>query len=143
MGWNKQKAIAHLRLAGGWRRNSTRNCAQFTREAIEAGFENQCVHMPLPPPRNGKSRAKDYGSGLIALGFHPVPPMCGDYLPGDVVIIDGFAGHEDGHMAMYDGKQWISDFAQNDYVGREGGLYPGPEYQKQRPTYQLYRYSGE
>lgn len=143
MGWNKGKAIAHLQSAGGWRRASTGNCAAFTREAIEAGFDDQCVAMPRPPARHGKRMAKDYGAGLEALGFQPLPPMCGGFEAGDVVIIDGHRGSEAGHMAMYDGQQWISDFSQNNYVGREGGLYPGPGYAKDKPAYQVYRYSGD
>jgi hypothetical protein len=124
MGWNKAKAIAHLRSAGGWRNTSTHKCAQYTREAIEAGFDNQCIAMPRPPARNGVRMAKDYGMGLLALGFVPLPGMCGGFEAGDVVIIEGFSGSTEGHMAMYDGQKWISDFAQNNYVGREGGVYP-------------------
>jgi hypothetical protein len=143
VGWNRAKAIAHLRNAGAWRTTSAGNCAMFTREAIEAGFEGQCIAMPRPPARDGKRLAKDYGPGLLALGFLPLPGMCGGFHAGDVVIIDGFEGDEAGHMAMYDGTRWISDFAQNNYIGREGGVYPGKGYQKHRPLYHFYRHMGD
>jgi hypothetical protein len=63
---------------------------------------------------------------------------------GDVAIVDGFGNgrHEPGYMAMFDGKRWISDFPQNDYAGREGGVYPGSHYQIMKPGYRFYRYRG-
>jgi len=141
MDWNKDKAIARLRSEGAWRLKSTGNCAKFTREAIEAGFDGH-VAMLRPPSRDGKTMAKDYGPGLEKLGFQE-QFMCGGFEAGDVAIIDGYEGDDAGHMAMYDGQQWISDFAQNNYIGREGGLYPGPGYAKHRPPFRVYRYKGK
>ena len=53
---------------------------------------------------------------------------------GDVVVIQGIPGHPHGHMAMYDGSIWISDFRQPD-------LYPGTAYRVARPSYKIYRYA--
>lgn len=143
MDWDVNKAIHHLRTAAAGR-PSTGDCARFTREAIEAGFVNQCVLFPRPHPVGGKRRAIDYGPSLVAVGFVPLGGMCGGFQAGDVAIVDGFGNgrHEPGHMAMFDGKRWISDFQQNDYAGREGGVYPGSQYQIMKPGYRFYRYRG-
>jgi hypothetical protein len=133
MGWNQDKSLTHLRHHA--RPGSHGRCAQYTREAIEAGLAGAKLARPT------SALAKDYGLGLQAAGFSPLPPMCGGFKEGDVVIIEGFEKHEAGHMAMYDGKRWISDFAQNNYPGREGGVYPGDAYSKKRPEYRFYRWN--
>jgi len=43
-------------------------------------------------------------------------------------------GHPSGHMAMFDGDLWVSDFEQLH------GLYPGPGYRKIKPHFKIYRY---
>jgi hypothetical protein len=140
MDWSADKAIEHLRSAS-IAKGSTHECAKFTREAIEAGFVGN-IRLPRPAPRNGVVMAKDYGPSLQAVGFMPLPEMCGGFKRGDVVIVEGFSGHSPGHMAMFDGKRWISDFWQNNYTGREGGVYPGSAYQNAKPNYRFYRYRG-
>jgi hypothetical protein len=63
---------------------------------------------------------------------------------GDIAIIDGFRkgaaegikkDHLDGHMAMYDGTDWISDFKQ---PGKTA--YPGSDYERAKPKIVIYRY---
>ncbi|MBB5427447.1 hypothetical protein HDG40_005626 [Paraburkholderia sp. JPY158] len=49
-------------------------------------------------------------------------------------MIDGINLHPHGHMAMYDGQYWISDFKQ------WHGFYPGPDYGSARPDYKVYRH---
>jgi hypothetical protein len=39
---------------------------------------------------------------------------------------------------MFDGEQWISDFAQTHGAGIDG-MYPGPQYRIQKPSYAIYR----
>ncbi|MGH9422729.1 MAG: CHAP domain-containing protein [Thermoanaerobaculia bacterium] len=143
MDWDVNFAIQSLRSAAAGRKSSG-DCARFTREAIEAGFVNQCVAFPRPHPVAGRRRAMDYGPSLQAVGFILLAGMCGGFQAGDVAIVDGFGNgkHEPGHMAMFDGKRWISDFEQNNYVGREGGVYPGSAYQLGKPGYRFYRYRG-
>lgn len=75
--------------------------------------------------------AKDYGSSLVGAGFYEVH---GDPQPGDVVVIQATGAHTAGHMAMFDGQIWISDFRQLH------GFYPGPEYRIHRPAYKIYRH---
>ena len=125
--WNKEKAIEHLMLHA--ETHSQKKCAKYTREAIEAGG--------LILIRPNSNSAKDYKNSLIATGFLPLGVDSGKYLPGDVVIInsftDGAEEHPHGHIAMFDGNNWVSDFSQQE-------LYPGPAYRKCRPKYMIYRY---
>jgi hypothetical protein len=121
MAWDVTKAVNHLIAHAG--AHSTQRCAASTREAIEAGG------VSLARQRS----AKDYGSSLLAAGFREVSTSL--YLKGDVVVIEGFDVHPDGHMAMYDGSKWVSDFVQS-------GLYPGPVYRERKPGYKVYRSGG-
>lgn len=122
MTWNKEVAISHLRAHALGR--SHHECAQFTREAIEAGG------VSLDRMLN----AKDYGSSLLRAGFHELPPGV-TLLGGDVAVIQPYpGGNPSGHMTMYDGTQWISDFRQN-------SMYPGPGYRAAHPVYTIYRFN--
>ena len=120
--WDSAKALAKLEsqtLPG-----SHGLCAQYTRQAIEAGGVVLVRHTD----------AKDYGSSLIAVGF--VKLNSGNTLSqaGDVGIVQPIPGHPEGHMAMFDGKHWISDFLQL------YGLYPNAQYRTLKPATAIYRY---
>jgi hypothetical protein len=117
--WNKEVAIKYLNSHAHVK--SHHLCGRYTREAIEAGGITLIRH----------DSAKDYGPSLRAAGFEPVTDT-GAYLPGDVVVIDGFPGSTDGHMAMFNGENWVSDFVQRE-------LYPGSGYKAHRPGYTIYR----
>jgi len=129
-----QKAVAKLERAGD---RSLHQCAKYVREAIEAGgivFKEE----DLP-----KSHfAKHYGDTLEKYGFvneaeasvgQGFPPNK-SYTPkaGDVVVIQSTSTSPEGHMAMFSGKQWISDFKQREF-------WPGPDYREQKPSYVIYR----
>jgi len=120
--WNAAEAIEHLiRRALP---HSSGFCAQFTRRAIAAGG------VTLTPPAS--ALAKDYGPCLLAAGFRrePLPTV---FTGGDVAVITSCSGAPAGHMAMYSGESWISDF-------RQRSLYPGPVYRREQPGYAIYRY---
>ncbi|MGF6983416.1 signal peptidase I [Paraburkholderia atlantica] len=76
--------------------------------------------------------AKDYGPSLAHAGFRAVSTTAPQ--KGDVIVIDGINLHPHGHLAMYDGQYWISDFKQ------WHGFYPGPDYRSARPAYKVYRH---
>ena len=81
----------------------------------------------------GVESAKDMGPALEKAQFDPTDKA--GYTPqkGDVVVIQPYPGGDpNGHIAMYDGKQWISDFKQKDMWG-------GPGYCSNQPPYQVYR----
>lgn len=99
-------------------------CATRVRESLEAGGLDVTGHP---------GDAKDWGPTLEKNGFTPVDEK--SYRPekGDVVVIRPYPdGNESGHIAAYDGKQWISDFKQRDMWGGQG-------YRTQQPPHVVYR----
>lgn len=61
--------------------------------------------------------AKNMGKYLVLAGFREV---YGNPIKGDVAIIQPYTGgNTAGHMAIFDGHYWWSDFKQ------EHGVYPG------------------
>lgn len=120
MSWNKEAAVSYLRSHALGHSHS--ECARFTRLAIQAGG----VKVP------NTHFAKDYGVELLRAGFREVPPGS-TLISGDVAVIQPYAGGNGiGHMAMYDGTQWISDFVQK-------SMYPGPGYRAAQPAFKIYR----
>jgi hypothetical protein len=125
MAFSAPNAIKHIHENADTKGFGYGRCAEYTRKAIEAG--GITLHKTL--------NAQNYGEKLIKAGFKEVASGK-DLLAGDVVIIEGFPGNKYGHMAMFDGQLWYSDFKQN-------GLYPGPGYRKHKPKYKIYRYYSE
>lgn len=122
-----------------------RNCARNVANAIRSN--GIPVTPPPPPPGKDYPFAKDYGMPLEAAGLGHIadngssgsyPPV--GYIPrkGDVVVMQPTSDpqHPEGHIAMYDGKQWVSDFKQQDF-------WPGPGYRKERPGYVIYRHQSQ
>jgi len=97
-------------------------CAEFTRKAInEGGIDIGHTHF-----------ARDYGRLLEKSGFRPIGAG-EDPRAGDVVIIQPYpGGNPSGHMAIFDGTSWYSDFIQRD-------IWAGPGYRKVHPAYVIYR----
>ncbi len=135
MAWDVEQAIKHLQDYAG-PPYGVGKCATFVRQAIEVGG--------LTITRTGSGSAKDYGPRLLQAGYFVQNEEGLPYQKGDVAVIDGFAkdvsrgitrDYPHGHMAMYDGTQWISDFKQN---GTKP--YPGSNYQKAAPKIVIYRH---
>jgi hypothetical protein len=119
--WDMSEAVRYLDEHANFR--SLGKCAAYTRKAIEAGgvlLKHQLY-------------ARDYGSSLREVGFRPLLLNSGPYQEGDVVIIEGCKGAPAGHMAMFDGSLWVSDFKQSE-------LYPGPAYRNSKARYTVYRF---
>jgi hypothetical protein len=119
--WDVKKALAHLNANA--HEHSLGRCAEYVRKAVEAGGVHLIRH----------TSAKDYGRSLESVGFK-APPASPNAAAGDVVIIQSITGHPHGHMAMFNGAIWISDFKQ------PHGLYPGPSYRKLKPSFTVYRH---
>ncbi len=124
--WDVQKAVQYLNQHA--EPSSKGYCARYVKKAISAGGDISDWPSIVS--------AKDYGSALLARGFQVISGQ-NDFIAGDVVIIQGFnksdfpAGeikkdHPHGHMAMFNGQQWVSDFKQNN------GYYPGGDYRKSK-----------
>ena len=98
-------------------------CGVHVREALAAGG--------VVLPKIGS--AKDFGPELERHGFKPMDED--GYAPqkGDIVVIQPYeGGNKNGHIAAYDGKQWVSDFKQRDFWG-------GPGYRTLQPSHRFYR----
>ncbi len=120
MGWDTRTAATYARTHAG--ATSQHRCAEYTRKAINAGGINI----------GNTHHAKDYGGLLSNAGFRPVSTNSSPK-EGDVVVIQPYAGgNPSGHMAIYDGNNWYSDFRQRDMWG-------GPGYRSAHPAFQIYR----
>lgn len=138
--WNNSASVSYINSHVEPR--SLGKCAAYVRRAVEAGG----VKIKIPPPRIGNSAsACDYGPSFEAVGFKPVYSYTGSgptdtaIIPGqqagDVVIIQPIDGHPHGHIALFNGTNWVSDFIQL------RGFYPGQQYRNVKPAYILYRYN--
>lgn len=116
------KAVAHLDASAS--RASKGKCAAYVRRAMLAGGLAIDPH-PL--------YAKDYGPYLINAGLKEVAAK--NYAPakGDIIVIQSYSAQDPaGHIAMYDGKQWVSDFKQRD-------IWAGPGFCIHKTAMQVYR----
>jgi surface antigen len=99
-------------------------CARYVRQAINAGG----LVLSSQP-----GSAKNYGPPLVKVGYKAQPQTGYVAQVGDIFVMqpsNGPDGH--GHIAMFDGSVWISDFKQRDMWG-------GPTARKVRPDYVIYR----
>lgn len=124
--YDVDKATAYL--TDNAQPKSQHECARYVRLAIQAGGCPTYIHP---------ASAKEYDTFLPKLGFQSIPPA--DYKPakGDIIVIkppQNKSEHEHGHIAMYNGKKWISDFTQRD-------MYGGSIYRKKGTEYYLFRRS--
>ena len=121
--FDADKAVAYLE--SNLYSNSHGECAKHVRLAILAGGVKI---YPNPVP------AKDYDPYLVKHGFAEISQE--NYTPqkGDVAVIQPYPGGKPyGHMTMYSGTIWLSDFAQTD-------MWSGPQYREHKPPYHLYRW---
>jgi len=70
---------------------------------------------------------------LVKKGFSVVNSKGYKAKAGDIVVFQGFPGHSSGHIQIFNGNQWISDFRQNYFT-------PGPSYRQPPDPYQIYRW---
>ena len=106
------------------------NCASAVREAIEAGG------IEVAPTGS----AKDYGPNLETAGFQAVQATEDTYVPqkGDVVVFQNCTGHPDGHMQIYNGSHFVSDFTQNDALWPSSS--PTSAWKTEKPSFTVYRH---
>lgn len=123
--WSVKDAVSKLNSRA--QDHSLGRCAEYTRIAIEAGGVVLTRH----------TSAKDYGSSLLSVGFSALPADTSLFKAGDIAIIQPIKGHPHGHMAMFNGNIWVSDFKQNH------GYYPGPTYRKLKPPVTIYRFGSQ
>jgi type VI secretion system secreted protein VgrG len=104
---------------------STGHCARYVRLALQAGGVDTGGFPVF---------AKDYADHLSLRGFESVDTDHYQPAAGDIVVIQPYKGGSvAGHIAMYTGTEWISDFKQRDMWG-------GPGYRSAKPSYRIFRF---
>lgn len=101
-------------------------CARHVRQAIQAGGINL----------EATGLAKDYGPKLLAAGFEEISAAGYTPVSGDVIVFQGIPASPPGHMQIFDGQQWVSDFKQADKLFPSSA--PGSPWRK--APYRIYRY---
>ena len=108
------------------KKKSSGYCARYVANALEyAGIKFQ--RQPSAYMYHTNGILKKAGFGLVSTSMSGYSPQ-----PGDVCVIGRFNNHKHGHICIYDGKNWISDFVQRTPSPYRDG--PGPLY--------FYRYGG-
>lgn len=103
---NSDKAVQTLNEIAGV---PAGKCAKNIQQALEAGGVKSEGH-PMA--------ARDYGPYLLSHGFTEVSADGYEPKKGDIVVIQATpGGPKYGHIAMFDGNQWISDHKQKDFAG--------------------------
>lgn len=103
-------------------------CSKAVRQAIEEGG----IDTSKRP-----NSAKDYGPYLEEWGFKPVSPLFYTPKKGDIKVIQNYdGGSVHGHVSMYNGSRWVSDF-------KETGDWPGPGYRREKPAFKIYRWNDD
>lgn len=124
-----EKFTKHLRAHADSTPPGHGKCGEYVRKALQAGGAH---FNEYSPPHFGKL----YGLTLERLGFHEITvddPDNFNFVRGDVMVMEPHMGSMAGHVAGYDGRNWISDFVQRDF-------WAGGKYRKERPRYVVYRY---
>lgn len=111
--------------------------ATYARQHAASHSLGKCAHYVSNAIRHGgitfsnTHYAKDMGYTLSTHGFSQ---SYGNPVTGDVAVIQPIPGHPYGHVCIYDGHQWISDFIQRT-------MYPGQSYRNLHPSYVIYRHN--
>lgn len=102
--YNPEKAVRYA--ADHANKKSVSLCAYYVRLSIEAGG---CPTFFYP------NSACDYKTFLPRLGFKQLSDSRKPEI-GDIVVFNAVKNHPHGHIAIWDGKQWISDFKQRNII---------------------------
>ncbi|TCH65012.1 CHAP domain-containing protein [Acinetobacter sp. ANC 4862] len=103
--------------------SSSQKCAKSIRLALESAGARFQSH-PVA--------AADWGNTLMKIGYRQINPKFDAPKEGDIYIIDRTGKHVYGHIAGFNGTQWVSDFKQKSYdIYNEKGL----TYKYYRPSF--------
>jgi hypothetical protein len=129
-GFNIDNAIAWLTANAHER--SIHRCGSYVGQALQHGGY-----------KGSRADGKDYGPILQKIGFQEISTNGYQPMRGDVTVYSGNTSHQWGHVQMYTGEEWASDFFQG-YIGiRKGYEYGGRGfmvYSKDIPRTTIYRY---
>ena len=105
-GYDIEKAVNHIN--NNAEPKSISKCALYVRQAINAGGIN-----------NLSGHAYEYydTDKLVKVGFKKIGTDIESIQlkKGDIAAFASVKGHTYGHLAMYNGIQWVSDFKQNSF----------------------------
>jgi len=88
--------------------HSTHHCAASVRQTMEAaGIETA--------DRPSSGDAGDYGPFLLRHGAQVVPTESYEPKAGDIAVFDRTEDHPAGHIQVFDGQHWVSDFVQHTF----------------------------
>jgi hypothetical protein len=110
--WLDRHALTH----------SVHKCARFVRQALEAAGISTS-------DRPSSGAAADYGPYLLRHGANRVE-VNESYRPepGDTAVFEKTEEHPFGHIEVFDGEQWVSDFRQHGFSPyRDPATTPGFE----------------
>lgn len=86
--------------------HSIHRCAASVREAMEAAGISTA-------DRPASGDAGDYGPFLLRHGAQVIPADHYQPRPGDIAVYDKSEEHPAGHVQVFDGRHWVSDFVQH------------------------------
>jgi type VI secretion system secreted protein VgrG len=104
---------------------SAHACAKYVRIALEGGGIDTKIHPGV---------ANLYGPYLIRWGFKAVSDVSYVPIAGDIRVFQPYVGgNPAGHIDMYNGTQWVSDF-------KEKNFWPGRGYQDNKASFKIFRW---
>ena len=119
--WFVGRSIRYL--VGNASPKSTGYCARHIRLALKAGGINDSNHP---------AAATDYLHYLPSRGFARIHDRS-QLQAGDICVQPAGGSHMYGHICMFTGKVWVSDFIQKNMIVYNGGKWPSV----------LFRYTGK
>ena len=98
-------------------------CSRYVSDALEAGG--------FKPDRPGSAYQYWSEKRLEKIGYVEIDKPT-SFKKGDITVTENTPKHKDGHIAMYSGDRWISDFRQ-----KSENVY------RDQPKVHYYRYVGK
>ena len=105
MALDLKKFVSYLK--GIYARSSSSRCAQSIRIGLQTAGAKFNTH-PVA--------AADWGKTLQEIGYKKIEPEFEHPHKGDIYIINRTAKHRYGHIAAFNGQEWISDYRQHSHV---------------------------
>lgn len=138
--FNVDKAIDRLHYLTAFKLDDRYDTSQWTRKNPNRTGHWCSRAVTLALEAGGLQFTRDNHAGnmgphLLKSGWVYLPDDTTNFQKGDICVIKGLGAKGHGHICMYDGKQWVSDFYQ-----RSWDVYHGQA--KRGKNTKFYRYKG-